>query len=591
MNLLKKAYVYTENYRNNLIISYFAVIFSTIFYLLISQVIRISIDILSHNIEAKNGIITSFLRQIINRENFLESLLISSVLIVTLTIIRGVFTFLRSIHSNVAAEGIAKSLRDKLYGHISKLNYEYHIKASTGDTIQRCTSDINTVRRFLALQSTELFNSIFMFILVVILMFNMNVKMTFIGIVLMPIIVIYSYYFSKKVHFLFTEVDESEANLSTALEENISGVRVVRAFGMQAYEIEKFDLKNKDLKEKIFKLINYIGNYWSISSLIALTQNAVVLIFGAFMVVDGKLTLGTLVAFTLLVNQMLFPIRQVGRILGDMSKAKVSIGRIEEILDEEAENYDEGITDHEFKGYIEFKNVNFSYDKRPILKNISFTIKPNEKIAILGTTGSGKSTLMYLLTRLYSNYTGTITLDGIDIKKFNKHYIRKNIGLILQEPFLFAKTIQENISVARPDADFKEIELAADISSVHSGILEFDKGYETLVGEKGVSLSGGQKQRISIARKVLTDAKVIIFDDSLSAVDIETDMNIRNNLKNFKKDATTILISHRISTLKEADKILVLENGEITAMGDHNDLLKISSLYKKINDIQKNQSA
>jgi len=405
MNTIKKAYRYTKGYRKDLLISYLAVIFSTIFYLLISQVIRISIDILSNNIEPKTSIITSLLRRIINKGDFLQSLLISSVLIVILTVIRGVFTFLRAKHSNIAAEGISMSLRNTLYEHISKLNYEYHIKASTGDTIQRCTSDINTIRRFLALQSTDLFNSIFMFILVVILMLTMNVKMTLISICLMPIIILYSYYFAKKVHTLFTEVDESEAMLTTTLEENISGVRVVRAFGMQAYEIEKFDKKNKDLKNKIYKLIKFIGNYWSISNIVTFIQRGLVLLYGAYAVINGTLTLGTLVAFTLLVNQMIYPIRQIGRILGDMSKAEVSISRIEEILSQEKEDYNSGITEHEFIGNIEFKNVSFAYNKRQILKNISFKIKPNEKIAILGTTGSGKSTLMYLLTRLYDNYT------------------------------------------------------------------------------------------------------------------------------------------------------------------------------------------
>lgn len=580
------------NYMKGNVVKYIsaniATIVAVLASLMVPLVIRTSIDsVIGENPLTGDNFVSEFFIKLGGKETLLEKLWIPGLMLVGLTAVRGFFLYLKGKWASEASETIAKSLRDKLYGHLQELSYDYHVSAETGDLIQRCTSDVDRIRTFLGSQMVEIASSVSMVIFISMIMISLNVKLGLIALIIVPIIFLYSYFFFRKIQKTFTVVEEAEGAMSTTIQENLTGVRVVRAFGRQAYEIDKFDEKNLHMRDSVLKLINLFAQYWSTSDLLCLTQSMLVLCIGTVWAVKGMISLGTLVAFVTYIGMLLWPVRQLGRILQDMSKAFVAIDRTQEILTEKSEMETSGDNFDKIHGEIEFKNVTFGYEKeRMILKDLSFKIKPGETIAILGPTGAGKSTLVHLMARLYDVEQGEIRIDGKNIKVFDKKHLREHVGLILQEPFLYAKTIKNNIKIAKVDADDPTIEDAAKTAVIHDKILEFHEGYETLVGERGVSLSGGQKQRMAIARRVITEAPILIFDDSLSAVDTETDAAIRRRLNNKNKGLTTIIISHRVSTLSEADRIMVLEDGHITQLGDHNTLVKNEGLYKRIWTIQ-----
>ncbi|MFP4662734.1 MAG: ABC transporter ATP-binding protein [Halanaerobiales bacterium] len=521
--------------------------------------------------------------------NFMESrsvlsvLLTAASLLVILTAIRGIFLYFKGKWSAKAAEGIAKSLRDEIYNHLQHLPYEYHVKAKTGDLIQRCTSDIEQIRMFLAVQLVEIARAVFILTVATFIMINLHIKLTLVALAVVPLIIAYSYFFYLEVKKTFKDADEAEGRMSTRLQENLTGVRVVRAFARQSYEIEKFDEKSTEYRDKQYRVLRYLAWFWSISDFMSLFQIGAVLVLGVYWAVSGEITLGTLLAFLRYEGMLLWPVRQLGRILTDMGKMQVAIDRIREVLNEPTEFEGQAGLKPEIEGNIKFKNVSFAYeDDNYVLNNVSFEVGKGQTIAILGPTGSGKSSMVHLLARLYDCQKGTIEIDGYDIKDIDKKWLRKHVGLVLQEPFLFARTIRENISFASQDADDAEIFEAANNASIHDVVQEFDKGYDTMVGERGVSLSGGQKQRVAIARTIIRDCPILVFDDSLSAVDTETDARIRSALKKRSKDITTFIISHRINTLSAADFILVLEDGEISQQGTHQDLLQEEGMYRRV---------
>ena len=516
-----------------------------------------------------------------------QSLWMCSIILILLTLSRGIFLFFKGKWSATASESIARKIRDQLYDHLQYLPFDYHVKVKTGDLIQRCTSDVETIRRFLAMQMVEIGRALFMLFFALSFMLPMSVKMTLISLSLVPFIFAFAVVFFMKVKVAFKASDESEGRLSTVLQENLSGVRVVRAFARQKYEIDKFDEKNIEYRDLTYRLIRLLAWYWSVSDFLSLIQIIAVTVLGTYWAANGIITLGTLLAFSSYVGMLLWPVRQLGRVLTDMGKAMVSIERIQEILDEPIEDLDAGISKEKIEGKIEFENVSFHYDEgHPILEDVSFKVEKGQTVAILGPTGSGKSTLVSLLPRLYDNQSGSVKIDGIDVKKISKRTLRKNIGIVLQEPFLFSKTLKDNIGLASSDYEDDMVFKAAQIASVHDVIESFEDGYETSVGEKGVTLSGGQKQRIAIARTIINGSSILIFDDSLSAVDTETDAAIRKRLKNLNKKATTFIISHRLTTLAEADMILVLEHGKIVQQGTHLELIDEEGLYKRVWGIQ-----
>jgi ATP-binding cassette subfamily B protein len=528
----------------------------------------------------------SIIESIGGKDVLMQNLWICSLTIIVLAIAEGLFMYLKGKWSALAAETTAQHIRDKLYNHLQHLSYEYHVKAETGDLIQRCTSDVDTIRQFLAVQFVEVGRTLFMVAIVVPLMLSLDRRMTLVAMLLIPIIFIFAFGFFFKVKKVFLASDEAEGRMSTVLQENLSGVRVIRAFARQSYEIEKFDEANREYRDRTYRLIRLIAGYWAVSSSLGVLQFGFVLTFGAYLAYQGQLSLGTLVVFTSYVDRLIWPIRQMGRILTDMGKALVALKRIREILEQPLESSEAASAKPHIRGNLEFRNVSFEYEPgKPVLKDISFRVKQGQTVAILGPTGSGKTSLVHLLTRLYDYQHGSITIDGVELKSIEKKWLREHVGLVLQEPFLFSKTIKQNIGLAKKNVQDQKIFEAARIASVHDVILDFDDGYETAVGEKGVTLSGGQKQRVAIARTLVKECPIIIFDDSLSAVDTETDAAIRHALRH-RNHATTFMISHRVNTLSEAELILVLEHGKLVQAGTHDELVQQEGLYRKIWAIQ-----
>lgn len=466
--------------------------------------------------------------------------------------------------------------------------FAYHVKAQAGELIQRCTSDVDTIRRFLAVQVMEVVNTVLMVVIAMSILLPRSVPITLYSLILVPPLFCFATWFFKMVHKSFEVADEADGVLNAVLQENLSGVRVVRAFGQQEREVEKFDRVNNDLRKKNLRLNELLAIYWGGGDAISMTQTLLTLVVCIIYACNGWITVGTLIVFTSTLGMLLFPIRQLGRTLSDAGKAMVSMKRVQAILHEEAEPDEPNALKPDLHGDIVFDHVSFAYpdDNVPVLRDVSFTIPAGKTAAVLGGTGSGKSTMMYLLQRLYTPTSGKITIGGVDIQQIDRKYLRAHVGLILQEPFLYSKSIRENVGITAPEQEAERIEHAADIASASGFIAKADKGWETVVGERGVTLSGGQKQRIAIARTLLKDNNILIFDDSLSAVDTETDAQIRAALRHEQKDVTTLIISHRVTTLSQADLILVLENGQITQQGTHAELCSQPGLYQRINSIQ-----
>lgn len=534
-------------------------------------------DFLMNPINALGG--RDFLRQ---------NLWIPALALILMNVVNGVFTFIKGRSSAIASENIARKLRNDLYRHLQHLPFAYHVKAQAGELIQRCTSDMDTIRRFLAVQVMEVVNTVLMVVIAMSILLPRSVPITLYSLILVPPLFCFATWFFKMVHKSFEVADEADGVLNAVLQENLSGVRVVRAFGQQEREVEKFDRVNNDLRKKNLRLNELLAIYWGGGDAISMTQTLLTLVVCIIYACNGWITVGTLIVFTSTLGMLLFPIRQLGRTLSDAGKAMVSMKRVQAILHEEAEPDEPNALKPDLHGDIVFDHVSFAYpdDNVPVLRDVSFTIPAGKTAAVLGGTGSGKSTMMYLLQRLYTPTNGKITIGGVDIQQIDRKYLRAHVGLILQEPFLYSKSIRENVGITAPEQEAERIEHAADIASASGFIAKADKGWETVVGERGVTLSGGQKQRIAIARTLLKDNNILIFDDSLSAVDTETDAQIRAALRHEQKDVTTLIISHRVTTLSQADLILVLENGQITQQGTHAELCSQPGLYQRINSIQ-----
>ena len=528
------------------------------------------------------------IRALGGRQFLVDHLWILGLVLVALNLINGVFTYMKGRLNAVASENIALTLRERLYAHLQHLPFAYHAKAETGDLIQRCTSDVDTIRRFLSVQVMEVVNAVLMVVIALTILLGRSVKITLISMVLVPPLFLFAMWFFKMVHKHFRYSDEAEGRMSAVLQENLSVVRVVRAFGQQQREVEKFDRASADFRHKTKHLYDLLATYWGGGDAMSMAQSMITLLVCVMYASKGEITVGTLIVFTTYVSMLLFPIRQLGRILSDAGKSMVSMERIQDILNQPVEPDEPDALKPDLHGDIVFDHVSFAYpdDNVPVLKDVSFTIPAGCTAAVLGGTGSGKSTMMYLLQRLYEPTSGTITIGGVNILDIDRSYLRSHVGLILQEPFLYSKTIRENVGIARREPEMPSIERAARIASASSFIAKADKGYDTLVGERGVTLSGGQKQRIAIARTLLKDNSILIFDDSLSAVDTETDAQIRAALSSEQKDVTTLIISHRVTTLSQADMILVLEDGRITQQGTHAELCRQPGLYQRINSIQ-----
>ena len=523
--------------------------------------------------------------------NVRQALLLAAILVVAAAVLSGIFNYLSKMCLAKGSENFLKSIRDTLYHHTQYLPFSWHVQHQTGEIIQRCTSDVEVIRNFVCRQLPEVFRICFLIILYLGIMFSMNVPITLAAAAFFPVIIGYSAFFHSRIGKRFQDADEAEGALSSTVQENLTGVRVVRAFGREKYEIDRFDQKNNAYSDLWVYLGKLMSVFWASGDLITNLQVLTVMVLGVVFAVEGRITLGEFIAFLSYNASLTWPVRSLGRIISDMSKAGVSMERVAYILEAEEEDATDANNKPALTGDICFRNVSFAYSlDHPILKNINFTIPAGSTFAILGTTGSGKSTMVHLLNRLYDlpEGCGSITIGGTDIRDIDRQYLRQNIGMVLQEPFLFSRTIRENIGITKEQLLDEEIRHAAEIACVDESILHFTDGYDTIVGERGVTLSGGQKQRVASARMLMHQAPVLVFDDSLSAVDTETDNKIRKELKKEMEKATVIMISHRITSLMQADCIIVMDKGEIQQMGTHDQLIQQEGPYKDIYEIQMN---
>ena len=473
----------------------------------------------------------------------------------------------------MGSERFVKSLRDALYSRIQRLPYSWHVQNSTGDIIQRCISDVEIVRAFVMDQLLELLGTLFMIVTCVVIMFTMNVKMALLATAFVPVIVGYSVLFFRHMSGRYEKADEAEGALSAVVQENLTGVRVVRAFGREKTELDKFREKNNRYTDLWLRLGDWMSAFYTLGDMMSILQVFAIVVLGVHLCVAGEVSLGVYLAFVSYTRELTLPVRRLGRTISEMSKANVSIDRLLYILESEEERSTESPAQADLHGEIRFEHVSFAYEEKQVLRDVSFSIPGGKTLGVFGGTGSGKSTIALLLARLYDPDTGRITIGGVDTKDMDLGELRRGVGVVLQEPFLFSRTLAENIAITREDATREDVERAAQDACLDASVGEFVNGYETVVGERGVTLSGGQKQRTAIARTLLSGAPVMVFDDALSAVDAKTDEAIRTRLRTAAGGATLILIAHRVATLMQADRIIVLEDGRIVESGTPDELL------------------
>ncbi len=572
------------------LISIVCVCFVNFLALIIPKIISYTIDTVINN---KPSELPGFINSMIEAAGGIlilrEHLYYIAAAIVITALISALFQYLNRYYNAKASESLVETMRNDIFSHIGKLPFSFHSANNTGDIIQRCTSDVDAVKNFLSEQLVEIFRTVILVVFSLYFMAGINLKLTLIAVILLPVSAIYSTYAHKKMGKVFEEADIEEGKVSSTVQENLTGVRVVRAFGREKFERDKFEKQNGFYHAMWVRLDLILSAFWAVGDFISGIQVMSIITFGAYLAVKGELNAGDYLAFIYYNSMLTWPIRSLGRAVSGLSRMGIALNRIKYILDSPTEDNGGKNLTPPMDEDIVFENVNFSHiPENKVLDNVSFAVKKGSTLGILGGTGSGKSTLMYLLTRLYElpEGDGRITVGGIDIKDINLTWLRKNIGMVLQEPYLFSGTISENIAMGKNSSENFEIESAADTASLSDTIREFKDGFSTYVGERGVTLSGGQKQRVAIARTVISESPVMIFDDSLSAVDAETDSKIRHALSKKSKDSTVMIISHRITTLMSADKIIVLDNGKICESGTHDELIANNGIYRKIYDIQ-----
>jgi len=519
-----------------------------------------------------------------------RSLFIIALGFLSLATFEGSFSYFSGRLAAFTAEGITRRLRNYLFDHIQRLDFSYHDKTPTGELIERCTSDVDALRRFFSEQAIGVGRIVLLFVINFAAILNLNTRLAFISIIVVPVIILTSIWFFKRVTKAYEAYQEQEAILSTTLQENLAGVRVVKAFARQDYEINKFNIENWEKYIRGRKLLSMHSLFWPVSDIACSFQTLTGFFIAATMAINGQITVGTYLAYAGLVGWLIWPMRNLGRLIVQTSTGLVSYGRVMEIIKQKREPLTEGnITpDKPFHGELVFDKVGFAYEENPpVLADISFTCKPGQVVALLGSTGSGKTTLVNLLPRFYDYTSGSIKLDSVELKDYPREYLRGQVGIVEQEPFLFSRSIRENITygVGR-DVPEVEVKNAATSAAIHDVIVSFPNDYDTLVGEKGVTLSGGQKQRVTIARTILKDSHLLILDDSTSSVDTETEAYIREALKGLTPKRTTFIIAHRIQSVMNADLILVMDKGRIIQKGTHEELLAQDGMYRKIYDLQ-----
>ena len=532
----------------------------------------------------------NFIDRLMNEKLIGQELTLEALTFGSLIALQALSSFMSSWMANFSAENTTRRLRDYLFDHIQRLSYSYHSESKTGDLLERATSDVDTLRRFFADQAIGVGRIVMIFIISFAAIARMNLRLAFVSIIIIPIVLVVSIIFFKRLSKTYEAYQEQGAILTTDLQENLSGIRVVKAFARQEYEIEKFDKENA-AKLRLGKKFNWMhALFWPLSDIICSAQNVGSTFYAATMVLNNLMTIGDFISFSGLLGWLIWPIRNLGRLIIDTSRALVSYGRISVVLKAPEEDMTSCTYQPEdsVKGQITFDSVSFAYEKDfTVLDDVSFTCEAGQVVALLGSTGSGKTSLVNLLPRFYDVTSGRILLDGVNLNEYSREFLRSQIGIVEQEPFLFSCSIRDNITYGiHREVTQEEIEEAAREAAIHDVILGFKHGYDTLVGERGVTLSGGQKQRLAIARTLLINPRILILDDSTSSVDMETEVQIRAALDSLMTNRTTFIIAHRIQSIMNADLILVFDKGKIVQMGEHNSLLNQDGIYKDIYDIQ-----
>ena len=570
-----------------LVIAILASAFSILFNFLVPQIISFCVDSVIG--QEQNSILCRIFGFLLEKEHLWRNVLLCTAGIVACALFAALFNYLSKLGIAKGTEGFIKKLRDRLFSHIQRLPFSWHTKTQTGDIIQRCISDVDTIRRFISAQLIEVIRTVLLVSIAMALMFSMNGKLALICLATIPVIVLYSQLFYKRISREFRGADEAEGEVMIAVQENLTGVRVVRAFGRENFEKRRFAKRIDCYAKKWIDLGYTTGFFWGIGDFATCMQLVIVVVMGSVFAVRGELSLGQFLAFISYTQTIAAPVRNLGKAISECSKAGVSIDRIWDILDAEEEPHSQKDQKPDMRADIVFENVSFSYGGTQVLHNLTFRVRRGTTVGILGTTGAGKSTITYLLNRLYElpEENGAIFIGQTDIRDIDRTHLRKNIGLVLQEPFLFSKTVRQNIEIAA-EPDFAKVREMARVASVDEDILAFANQYDTVVGERGVTLSGGQKQRIAIARTLMLDCPIMIFDDSMSAVDMQTDAAIRDALRKKTGEATVIMISHRINTLMHADQIIVLEDGRLTQQGTHEELMRQQGYYRRVYEMQSN---
>jgi ATP-binding cassette subfamily B protein len=586
MKYLKLLYRFTKGYRKRYLLSFLILFFALSFLLLANFSTKILVDTLQ-GIEP-SGPIDRFLTSLLGGQVFLRTnLWVLAVFILFLGGARALMFFSRLLIRGFMDVNLGKDIQLDLFYHIERLPYSYIKKNKSGDLIQTCTRDLDIVRIFLVRQVNSIVYTIFLTTIAFNILLTVSWQIAVSSTIVLPFMFLYSLVLIKRVRKLFKVTEDSDGLVSAKIEETLSGIRLVKAYNNETYEIQDFKDHLMDYKKKFIKWRLTSSFFFSSTDILVFGQIALTSAFGVYLTATGNISLGTFVVALQFVGQVVWPVRDVAMTLSNLAQAMASIDRLNTILNQPLEDIESGVRPV-IKGAIAFENMSFNYDDSDevVIKNFSLVIKPGETVAIMGKTGSGKSTLSHLITRLYDYTSGSVKVDGVELKTIAKEHIRRQIATVLQEPFLFSKTIINNLKIANSNATAEDIQKAAQIADIHKSIINFKDGYDTRVGEKGVTLSGGQKQRLVIARTIISKAPILVFDDSLSAVDTETDMNIRAALKKRQEQSTTLIITHRVATAKDADKIVVLDQGKIAEVGTHDQLIKISGLYKRIFEIQ-----
>lgn len=600
MKSLQKLFEILGKWKYQYIGASLLLIVSVGFRLLEPKVLQITVDkIIGFFVTGKKGVtggedmITGIFYSLLPElkiENAGWILISLGIIFLVIALLRGATMLYSSAISASSTEKAMKRLRDRLFKHLQFLPMEYYGKTPTGELIQRCTGDVETVRKFATMQVTESVRLSTIFLGAFFMMYMVNPGYAFLTIMLFPIMVIASVFFFKKEGQVWTKHEAEQDKLTAMVQENLSGIRVVKAFSKEKYEIEKFTRQNEEKRKWGMKLLRLHSIYWPGSDVLVYTQLAISIFAGGYYVLTNQISVGEFTAFFTYASYVTWPMRRLAQLVSEMGMTRVAIDRIYSILDYKEEDYGGFDNDgKDLKGEVEFDNVFFRYkeDESNILNGVSFKINAGEKVALLGPTGAGKSTIISLLMRFYEPDRGVIRIDGRDIKEYARPYLRSKIGVVLQKPFLFSTTIKENIAYSNPAVHIDQIVESAKVANVDHIINEvFPQSYDTVVGEKGVTLSGGQKQRVTLARTILKDPDILVLDDSTSSVDTETEFEIQRALKAITKDISTIVIAHRVTSVQECSRIIVLDKGKVIEQGTHEELIELGGFYRKIYDIQ-----